>query len=96
MTVETIEVKALVERSLDRLIQQLTKAGIEIDKIEVALDGRQAGEELFDRHRQWRRPARPFDPDPDTPAELTQTSTIPVAGPVNSTYVGAGGVNVLA
>jgi len=94
--VETAEVKALVERSLDRLVQQLTKAGIEIDKIEVALDGRQAGEEMFDRRRQWRRQTRPAGPDPDTPAELTPTNTIPVAGPVGSSYVGSGGVNVLA
>ncbi len=96
VTVETVEVKALVERSLERLVQQLTKAGIEIDKIEVALDGRQAGEEMFDRRRQWRRPTRPAGPDPDTPAELTPTNTIPVAGPISSSYVGSGGVNVLA
>ncbi len=91
--VETAEVKALVERSLDRLVQQLTKAGIEIDKIEVALDGRQAGEELFDRHRQWRRPGRPA---PDTLAELNPAGTIPIVLEANQTYVGAGGVNVLA
>ena len=94
--VETAEVKALVEHSLDRLTQQLTKAGIDIDKIEVALDGRQAGEELFDRHRQWRRPDRPATPDPDTLAELNQAGTIPIVPEANQTYVGAGGVNVLA
>lgn len=94
--VETAEVKALVERSLDRLVQQLTKAGIEIDKIEVALDGRQAGEELFDRRRQWHRPTRPGNPDPDTLAELKQAGTIPIVSEANQTYVGAGGVNVLA
>ncbi len=94
--VETAEVKALVERSLDRLTQQLAKAGIEIDKIEVALDGRQAGEELFDRRRQWHRPTRPGSPDPDTLAELKQAGTIPIVSEANQTYVGAGGVNVLA
>jgi len=94
--VETAEVKALVERSLDRLVQQLTKAGIEIDKIEVALDGRQAGEELFDRRRQWHRSTRPANPDPDTLAELKQAGTIPIVSQTNQTYVGAGGVNVLA
>ncbi len=93
ITVETVGIKAVVEQSLDRLIQQLTKSGIDVERIEVALDGRQSGEHLSERHPHWQRQARPAHFDENILTETNEVSPIATATPA---YVGAGGVNVLA
>lgn len=96
ITVETVGIKAVVEQSLDRLTQQLIKAGIDVERIEVALDGRQSGEQLGERHPHWQRQARSAHLDENILTETNEDSPVapvPVAAPA---LVGAGGVNVLA
>jgi hypothetical protein len=95
VTVETSEIKALVERSLDRLTDQLTKAGVDIDRIDVAVDGRRSGNELLERHARWGRPTTTPAIGNDIESEFNQPVTTPMS-PTAYTYVGAGGVNVLA
>lgn len=96
ITVETVGIKAVVEQSLDRLTQQLIKSGIDVERIEVALDGRQSGEQLGERHPHWQRQARSAHLDENILTETNEDSPVapvPVAAPA---LVGAGGVNVLA
>jgi flagellar hook-length control protein FliK len=96
ITVETVGIKAVVERSLDRLTQQLIKSGIDVERIEVGLDGRQSGEQLSERHPHWQRQARPAHFDENNPTETNEVSPVAPAPAAASAYVGAGGVNVLA
>jgi len=95
VTVESFEAKVLIERSLDRLTQQLTRAGVEVDRIEVTVDGRQSGDQLFERRPQWRRPTMSPAFGNDIESEFNQSNTTPLA-PTAYSYVGAGGVNMLA
>lgn len=93
ITVETVGIKAVVEQSLERLTQQLIKSGIDVERIEVALDGRQSGEQLSERHPHWQRQARPAHFDENNLTETNEVSPVATAVPA---YVGSGGVNVLA
>lgn len=96
ITVETVGIKAVVEQSLDRLTQQLIKSGIEVERIEVALDGRQSGDQLSERHPQWGRQARGMHFDEDILTESNEVSPVAPVSTVAPARVGAGGVNVLA
>ncbi|MDH3891254.1 MAG: flagellar hook-length control protein FliK [candidate division Zixibacteria bacterium] len=96
ITVETVEIKAVVEQSLDRLTQQLVKSGIDIEKIEVALDGRQSGEQLSERHPHWRRQTRENHVEENNLTESNEVSPPAAVSTTAPAYVGSGGLNVLA
>jgi hypothetical protein len=88
--------KIAVESALDRLVEQLASARIEVDHIEVTVGGNSTSSGLFGRRPQWspRRTSAPHWGAVDAAMSDGASAAGPVAGPV--TYVGADGVNVLA
>ncbi|MBD3404480.1 hypothetical protein GF420_16440, partial [candidate division GN15 bacterium] len=66
VTVETSHAKAMVEQSLDQLSQQLSRAGIKVDLIEVNVSGEQARQQFSDRSFAKRRRIRLQDSEHET------------------------------
>jgi flagellar hook-length control protein FliK len=96
VTVETPLAKAAVEGSLDQLTQQLARAGVQVQRIDVALDGGGMRNQFFDRRPEWSshqgqtsaRNAR------ESESEQVTSSTV-FSWPVNE-YLRIDGVNLLA
>ena len=86
-----------IESSMDRLVDQLSRAGIEVDHIEVTVGGENARNGLFERqtHRflgSGNRGKLKFKKVVNPDHRVTST----ISAPPRPSYVGAGGVNVLA
>jgi hypothetical protein len=96
LTVDTSQAKAAVEGSLDRLTEQLSRAGIRINHIEVSLRGGDSQNQFAGRQPDWYRPQRfnlRFTDESFLSTVVTPATPIPVHMP---SYVGAGGVNLYA
>ncbi len=88
--------KVAVEHSLDQLSNQLARAGVQVDRIEVALSGENAGQQQFDRQSEWSGSRRIRQPRFDLEQELGQVAPSPVISPSTQEYLRADGVNLLA
>jgi hypothetical protein len=97
VVVENYQIKAAVEASLDRLVDQLSRADIKVDHIEVNVDGDSARNSLFGRPPQWRHRAPMAGLSHQNDSAVTEDG-LPgeSAMPHQTSYVGAGGVNLLA
>lgn len=95
--VNNIPAKVAVEASLHRLVEQLSRANIEVDYIEVTVGGESARNGVFERHPQWRYHANRFGKFnlDDTFGSSEQAAAV-ASAPQPLTYVGADGVNLLA
>jgi len=96
VTVDSPAAKVVVEHSLDQLNSQLSKAGIQVDRLEVALSGGGAQERFFERRPQWSQESvnRYGASDDDTEMEIRRPEPINVRSARQ--YVNAGGVNLWA
>lgn len=94
--VKTAEAKAMIENSLDILTRQLAKAEIEVDNIEVAIDGDHAEGELPQRRPYWRRSVPNAATDLKALPSDDAAEQLPAYLQSANTYVGAAGVNLLA
>ncbi|HOP05808.1 MAG TPA: flagellar hook-length control protein FliK [candidate division Zixibacteria bacterium] len=95
LTVETHEAKALIEGSLDKLSQQLDKADIKFDQIDVNVSSDDRGDQLFNRQSDWSRRPRFINEKLDSLSFSTTESS--VAMPIYETaQLGSSGVNLLA
>ncbi|MBD3401806.1 hypothetical protein GF420_02840, partial [candidate division GN15 bacterium] len=94
VTVETSHAKAMVEQSLDQLSQQLSRAGIKVDLIEVNVSGEQARQQFTDRSFATRRRIRLQDSEHET------LHAAEAAGPAGlqqrPSMLGPSGVNLFA
>jgi|GEM_PF-2076866 len=95
--VNNIPAKVAVEASLHRLVEQLSRANIEVDYIEVTVGGESARDGVFERHPQWRYFTNRFGKFNlnDTFGSSEQAAAA-ASAPQPLTYVGADGVNLLA
>ena len=93
--VESPAAKVAVENSLDQLTQQLSRVGIELDRLEVALSGGNTPQQFLSRRPRWsfggKLPAMDSDKDDSIP-QVTPSQIIP---PSAAGIAGAGGVNLL-
>lgn len=97
LTVDSPAAKAMVEQSLDQLTNQLARAGVKVDLINVNVAGGEAHTNLFqqrqamqfERSRQLRRPL-------DHSFTQTLHTTAEPPRPTMTTYVGPRGVNLFA
>ena len=96
VVVETPIAKLAVENSLRQLTDQLSRGGIEVDRIEVSLSGDSAREQFFDRRPLWShaRTLHRFEDKMELGAELAEST--PIITPRPQEYIGANGVNLLA
>jgi flagellar hook-length control protein FliK len=96
VSVDSVAAKTVVEHSLDQLTEQLSRAGIHVDRIEVSLTGGDARERFFERRPLWinqQNGNRPFEDD-----EFDENQVIaprPLPSQLRQ-YVGAGRVNLWA
>ena len=96
LVVESVQAYVTVEGSLDKLTEQLSRAGIEIDRIEVAIEGGEARSQFFDRRPIWNRGSR-FRSHIKDDNHSVEGVTPMLAVPVRSVeYVNQHGVNLLA
>lgn len=97
LTVDTPAAKAMVEQSLDQLTQQLARAGVKIDLVNVNVAGGDAHTNLFG-HRQQSVFDRPRQTRKAFDASFAQNLNSPVtpSRPTATSYVGPSGVNVYA
>ncbi len=93
VTVDTPAAKMAVERSLDQLTEQLSRSGIDVDKIDVMLGDRGAREQFMERRPQW---SHTQDNRKDQEIEPSNISPVMTATMLSRQYVGHSGVNVLA
>ena len=94
--VETPQAKAAVESSLSQLTDQLTKAGIKIDYIDVGVRGGGAQNQFFHKQSNWFRAQNPqvaLSRDVESISRDLSTATVPrpMVG-----YVAADRVNIYA
>ncbi len=89
--------KAAVEASLERLHEQLARANVEVEHIEVTIGGDGARDSHFNRRYYWqRRLSKAGRGTVGTVSSLPPLETAPSPLPRTASFVGAEGVNVLA
>lgn len=94
--VDTPMARMAILNSLEQLTNQLSRAGIEVDRIEVALSGDGAREQFLDRRSAWShaRKMRRFDKELGFGQEAVGSTPVVTAPPPG--YLRADGVNLLA
>lgn len=95
VTVDSAVAKMTVEHSLQQLTDQLSRAGIHVDRIEVTLSGRDAHEQFFYRRPDWAQAENSGSGQPDEDFELEQVTPSPTLYIPPTEFVRAGGVNLL-
>jgi len=95
--VKNYHAKVAVEASLNQLVDQLSKAHIEVDHIDVMVDGNAARNGFYKRRPQWHyRANRSERLDQSGTVTLHRGSPIEDSMPRPTAYFRAGGVNILA
>ncbi len=95
VTVDSVLAKTAVEFSLDQLTDQLSRAGIEVDRIEVSLSDRESREQFFHRRPNWAQPHNQSAGPTDEPFELEQVTPSQTLYTPPEEFVRADGVNLL-
>ncbi|UCD62803.1 MAG: flagellar hook-length control protein FliK [Candidatus Zixiibacteriota bacterium] len=98
IAVESPAAKAVLESNLNRLVEQLARANIQVDHIEITISGDSARNDhfYFGKQPRWRHRAvsRQISLDGMSADERNTAGILPPAGPPQ--WVGASGVNLLA
>ena len=96
VVVDTPIARMAVLKSLDQLTDQLSRAGIDVNRIDVALSGDNAREQFFDRRPAWdyAQKTHNFDDEYDNGSDPGIATPIVSAPPPE--YIDAGRVNLLA
>lgn len=95
VTVESAVARMAVEHSLDQLTEQLSRAGIQVDRIQVALSDQESPEQFFHRRPNWAQPGNNRSNNPEDPFELEQVAPSPTLYSPPEEFVRADGVNLL-
>jgi hypothetical protein len=95
VTVDSPLAQSAIERSLDRLQDQLVRAGVKVDSLEVALSGGHTRGQFMHQQPQWQRPQTA---NPLFMNEYRSPEFAAVVAPVQAQpeYVGSRGVNLFA
>jgi flagellar hook-length control protein FliK len=96
VTVDSMAARTVVEHSLDQLTDQLSRAGVQVDRIEVALAGGDARERFFDRRPLWSQDKNSQNSYAEDELEIEQVTPAPTLRPAALTGINAGRVNLWA
>jgi flagellar hook-length control protein FliK len=88
--------KAAVESSLDQLTQQLSRAGVQVQRIDVALDGGGMRNQFSDRRPEWYHDSGRTSARLARESESEQVTSSTVLSPPVYEYLRIDGVNLLA
>lgn len=94
VTVDSVHAKAAVESSLDQLNDQLGRAGVKVNYIEVNVRGGGAENQFFHRQSEWFRSQQPRVARMADELMSEISMIVPPSAPVS--YIGAGSINVFA
>jgi hypothetical protein len=96
LTVESVEAKAAVESSLDQLTNQLEKAGIKVNHVEVSVSGGDIHDQWLESRTTWSAPSRKGHNrvlQKLAAGSVDHVETVPYQAP---TYIRADQVNIFA
>lgn len=97
VTVDSPVAQSAIERSLDRLHEQLSQAGIKVDHIGVSLSGGQTRGQFAGGQSPWQRPSMPHSTALNNNYRSAEYVSAIAAVPVGAAqYVGSQGVNIFA
>ncbi len=94
VTVDSVHAKAAVESSLDQLNDQLARAGVKVNYIEVNVRGGGAENQFFHRQSEWFRSHQPRVARMADELMSEISMIVPPSAPVS--YIGADSINVFA
>ena len=96
LTVDSPQAKAAVESSLTQLTDQLSKAGIKVDYIDVGVRGGGAENQSFHRQSDWFRQQQPRHIPLAEISELTAETIPSLMSASRTSYLGNDRVNIFA
>ncbi|MDH4155891.1 MAG: flagellar hook-length control protein FliK, partial [candidate division Zixibacteria bacterium] len=96
VVVDSVQAKMLIERNLDTLVEQLARADINLEKIEVEVGGSGAESGQFERRMLWSQRNRAAILMRGNETDAESAIITPSIYQAPRTYVGESGVNLLA
>lgn len=95
--VNTPAAKAILENSVDRLVEQLAKVDIKVDLIDISLSGEGLGDEMANSHNHWphKMISKNLKINNNLDNNNLKESVLPLINK-SSGYLNTGGVNLLA
>ena len=96
LTVNSVHAKNLLDHSIERLVDQLHKVDINVDKINITLDSEAQEQNQFARNAAWQRKFSYRNLQHDEDYNIKNNQMIIPQMMTNSQYINASGVNLLA
>ena len=96
VVVDTPIARMAVLNSLDQLTDQLSRAGIDVNRIDVALSGDSAREQFLDRRPAWDYAQKTHNFDDEYENGSETVTAAPILTTLPPEYIGADRVNLLA
>lgn len=98
VVVESAAAKQVVEHSMDKLIEQLQRADIKVESVQVMTSQQQQGQDSFGRHSHWTHHHQQHNRFSRSLSggEQPSGSDTHAMSHLAAQYVGSGGVNLLA
>ena len=96
VVVDSVQAKMLIEKNLDTLVEQLARADINLEKIEVEVGGSGAESGQFERRMLWSQRNRAAILMRGNETDAESAIITPSIYQAPRTYVGESGVNLLA
>jgi len=96
VVVDTPVARMAVLNSLDQLTEQLSRAGIDVSRIDVTLSGDSAREQFLDRRSAWDHAQKTHHFDDEFENGLNPEAIAPILTAPPPEYIGADRVNLLA
>jgi len=96
VTVDSPLAQNAIERSLDRLHEQLTQAGVKVDRLEVSLSGGFTRDQLFNQGSRRHRPQTDHSRVHMPGYQIAESTLVGTAGPIRREYLNSRGVNLFA
>ncbi|KAA3635716.1 MAG: flagellar hook-length control protein FliK [Calditrichaeota bacterium] len=96
LTVNSAHAKNLLDHSIERLVDQLHKVDINVDKINITLDNEQQEQNQFARNAAWQRKFSYKNLQNNEDYNIENNQMITPQMMTNNQYVSSSGVNLLA
>lgn len=96
VTVDTVQAQAAIENSVDKLTEQLSRAGIKVENVEVNLSGEDMRRQFMDRRTSWHRPGRSRQLSDGDDRQIEELSSTIIPTPSSTAYLSSESVNLYA
>jgi len=96
VTVDTVQAQAAIENSVDKLTEQLSRAGIKVEHVEVNLSGEDMRRQFMDRRTSWHGTGRSRQSNGGDDRQIEELSSTMIPTPRSTVYLSNEGVNLYA